>query len=188
MTKIATRIAPRLSARPVRTLWRASRRAPIRIAMNSVKSTAYAMRSDSGRCCACIRVGTVHGPMRMNDTARPRYAAASMRTRMSGRSGSWPSHAARVSAKSRGAHCGATGENAAIGRSAASNSFGHGGVCVTGCALVELPRHRRESRGAARCMSSVTECMSVSVCGGSSGVTCNASCRGARSRGLVRYQ
>ena len=125
----------------------------------------------------------------MNDTGRPRYAAASTRTRMSGRSGSGPSHAARVSAKSRGVHCGGTGENAAIGRSAGLEQRApRRRRAAPAARVVELRRHRRESQAAVRaCRASPSACR-CPICGGSIGVTCSASCRGTRSRGLVRYQ
>ena len=49
---------------------------------------------------------------------------------MSVRSGSEPSHAARVSAKFFGAHCGAAGVNAANGNPAASKTLGHSGAAA----------------------------------------------------------
>ncbi len=135
-----------------------------------------------------MRVGTVHGPISRNDTGRPRYAAASMRTRTSGRPGSAPSHAARTSAKSFGVHSGAAGVNDVRARPAARKSGAQSGA---GAGVVSAGSRcggtRRNSTSRPR-VSTITSVWPLIVSAGSVGETSGEGLSGSRPRGLVRYQ
>jgi hypothetical protein len=61
------------------------------------------------RACGAVRAAAVQGGTIEKKLTRPRYAAASRCSRMSGDSGSEPSQAARVSAYAGGVQYGATG-------------------------------------------------------------------------------
>jgi len=109
---------------------------------------------------------------------------------MSDRSGIGPSHAERISAKSRGVHCGVTVAKAVIGSPAASNSASHrgeGGGAVSGsrCGGTAWNSWRRPR------VSTITDRMLTSVGGGSFNVTIVTSVVAriaASGRGLERYQ
>ena len=92
-----TRKAPRRSPRPSTRLRRAMKAAAPRSTSTTAKKIACRMSLAVGQACDSIRSGRVQGHTISNHAGRPRCAAASMRTLMSGRPGQDPSHAARVS-------------------------------------------------------------------------------------------
>src|SRR4051794_25318149 len=109
ITAVATREAPRRSARLRRTFSRAIHAATKHTATMIEITTAFSeVLSDEPAVVVAVRP-RVHGPRIQKETGRPRNDAASTRTRTSGRSGSGPSHAFLTSAKLRGVQSGSTG-------------------------------------------------------------------------------
>ena len=179
----SARLRPHVVARDARARRSSARRSA---------SVAEGARTRSARSCASIgamRVGRDHGPSRNIDVGRPRYAAASTRTRIVGPAGqrSFPGRA-RV---------GEVARRPLRRRRRERRHVESGGVeqrppvrrCGRRRRRLDLRRHGLEFDQPCPARRARDHVMPDTVIGGSLGVTLRLRSASARAlRGLVRYQ